>query len=120
MDVGNPSNFARILELYKNSHEAICKEISGYSYTDDMIREAINTLHKSTGYLLDPHGACGYQALKDSLQPEENGVFLETVENTIHENVKIPQTLQAFMNGEKKSVELPSTFIPFKRFLMEQ
>ena len=129
MDVGNPSNFARILELYKNSHEAICKEISGYSYTDDMIREAINTLHKSTGYLLDPHGACGYQALKDSLQPEENGVFLETahpakfletVENTIHENVKIPQTLQAFMNGEKKSVELPSTFSPFKRFLMEQ
>ena len=94
-----------------------------------MIREAINTLHKSTGYLLDPHGACGYQALKDSLQPEENGVFLETahpvkfletVENTIHENVKIPQTLQTFMNGEKKSVELPSTFIPFKRFLMEQ
>ncbi len=62
MDVGNPSNFARILDLYGHSHEAIAKAISGYACQDDQIRETIGRVRKDTGYLLDPHGAAGYLA----------------------------------------------------------
>ena len=68
MDVGNPSNFARILDLYENSHEAICKEISGVSYTDDQIRETLSEVYKKYNYLLDPHGTCGYRALTEKLE----------------------------------------------------
>ena len=59
MDVGDPSNFARVLALYENSHEAICAEISGATYTDEQIRETVKAAYQETGYLLDPHGACG-------------------------------------------------------------
>jgi len=112
MDVGDPSNFARILDLYGNSHEAISAEISGVSYTDEQIAETLKTCKKETGYLLDPHGACGYQALKDGLKEGEVGVFLETahpakfletVENILGEKVEIPAKLQEFMKGEKKN-----------------
>ena len=129
MDVGDPSNFARILDLYGNSHEAICQDISGYSYNDETIREPMAALYQETGYLLDPHGACGYRALRESLQPGENGIFLETahpakfletVESTIGETIAIPQKLQAFMQGKKESVELPAAFAPFKRLLLER
>ena len=78
MDVGDPSNFARILDLYEGSHDAIASEISGETYTDDQIRETVQLTYDETGYLLDPHGACGYRALSENLQPGEVGVFLET------------------------------------------
>ena len=78
MDVGDPSNFARILALYENSHQAICAEISGATYTDEQIRETIKKIYQGTGYLLDPHGACGYRALEEGLLEDEVGIFLET------------------------------------------
>lgn len=78
MDVGDPSNFARILDLYEGSHDAIASEISGETYTDEQIRETVQKTYEETGYLLDPHGACGYRALAENLKPGENGVFLET------------------------------------------
>ncbi|MDR0543544.1 MAG: threonine synthase, partial [Dysgonamonadaceae bacterium] len=78
MDVGDPSNFVRILDLYKHSHEAIVKDISGFSYTDEDIQDTVASCYKQTKYLLDPHGACGYRALADGLKPGETGVFLET------------------------------------------
>lgn len=126
MDVGDPSNFARILALY-GSHESICKEIDGASYNDDEIRRILTETYTETGYLLDPHGACGYQALVDGLQPGETGIFLETahpakfkdtVESIIGQPIGIPETLQVFMKKKKQAVELPASFPSFKTFLL--
>ena len=127
MDVGNPSNFARIIDLY--SYEQICVLISGYRYTDEQIAEAIRRCHAETGYLLDPHGACGYQALKAALRPGETGVFLETahpakfkgtVDQILGADIEIPAKLRAFMAGQKQSIELSKDFEGFKRFLLAQ
>lgn len=128
MDVGDPSNFARVIDLYGNSHAAIKAEISGTTYTDEQIRETVKQTYDETGYLLDPHGACGYRALKEGLQSGEVGVFLETahpakfletVEGIIGDKVEIPTKLQAFMNGTKQSVPLSKDFAAFKQFLFE-
>ena len=78
MDVGDPSNFARIYDLYGKSHERISSLISGATYSDEQIKEAMRQCYKDTNYILDPHGACGYQALVDGLQEGEVGVFCET------------------------------------------
>ena len=129
MDVGNPSNFARILDLYGNSHGAISDEIGGATYTDGQIRDTVGSVYKETGYLLDPHGACGYRALEEGLRPGETGVFLETahpakflqtVEEIIGEKVAIPEKLQAFMKGTKQSVPMAKDFAVFKAYLMAQ
>jgi threonine synthase len=127
MDVGDPSNFARVLDLYGGSHEAIVKEVSGATYTDEQISETVQWVYNKTHYLLDPHGACGYRALSENLKPGETGVFLETahpakfletVEKIIGEKVDIPAKLQAFMHGEKKTVLMTKDFAAFKQYLM--
>ena len=127
MDVGDPSNFARVLDLYGGSHQAISEEISGVSYSDEQIAETLKACKKETGYLLDPHGACGYRALKEMLQPGEVGVFLETahpakfletVEGILGEKVEIPEKLQEFMKGEKKSEPMTKVFADFKAYLL--
>ena len=129
MDVGDPSNFARIYDLYGGKHEAICADISGATYTDEQIAETMRQCLKETGYQLDPHGACGYQALKDGLREGEVGFFLETahpakfkqvVDGICGVDVAIPQRLQAFMNGTKQSVAMTRDFAAFKKFLLEQ
>ena len=129
MDVGAPSNFARILDLYGHSHEAITEHISGATYTDGQIADTMRQCLSETGYQLDPHGACGYQALKDGLRPGEVGFFLETahpakfkqvVDDICHTDVEIPARLAAFMQGEKQSVPMPNDFSAFKQFLMER
>ncbi len=129
MDVGDPSNFARVLALYDNSHAAISAEISGATYTDAQIRETVKKTYVETGYLLDPHGACGYRALEEGLKPGETGVFLETahpakflqtVEEIIGNKVAIPEKLQAFMKGTKQSVPMTKDFASFKTYLMKQ
>lgn len=127
MDVGDPSNFARVLDLYSGSHAAISAEISGVSYTDEQIAETLKACFEETKYLLDPHGAVGYRALQEGVQANETGVFfetahpakfLETVEKIIGEKVEIPQKLQEFMKGEKKSLEMTKDFQSFKNYLM--
>lgn len=129
MDVGDPSNFARILDLYGHSHEAISAEISGVSYNDEQIADTMRNCKKETGYLLDPHGACGYQALKDGLKEGEVGVFLETahpakfldtVQDILGEKVEIPEKLQEFMKGEKQSEPMTKSFADFKAYLMSR
>lgn len=129
MDVGDPSNFARILDLYGNSHDAIAAEISGCTYNDEQISETLRNCYRKNRYLLDPHGAVGYRALSEYLQPDEVGVFLETahpakfkdtVEKIIGDKVEIPAKLQAFMKGEKKSIAMTKDFADFKSFLMKQ
>ena len=129
MDVGDPSNFARILALYENSHSAISNEISGVSYNDDEIRETVKEAYSRTGYLLDPHGACGYRALREMLADDEVGFFLETahpakflntVEEVIGEEVAIPEKLQHFMRGTKESVMMKPDFNALKEFLLSR
>ena len=127
MDVGDPSNFARVYDLYGKSHEAITNEISGATYSNEQIAEAIKDCYTRTGYLLDPHGACGYRALKEGLKDGEIGFFCETahpakfkdtVEYIINKQVTIPERLQAFMKGTKQSVELSKDFKEFKAYLL--
>lgn len=127
MDVGDPSNFARVLDLYEHSHDAIAADISGTTYTNEQIRETVDYAYKQTGYLLDPHGACGFRALQEELKEGETGVFLETahpakfletVEDIIGKTVEIPAKLQAFMKGEKKSLPMTKEFNDFKAFLL--
>lgn len=127
MDVGDPSNFARILDLYKNSHEAIAKEISGCTYSDEQIAETLKDTYHRTGYLLDPHGAVGYRSLLEGMSPDEIGVFLETahpakfkdtVESIIQDTIEIPSKLAAFMKGTKSTVKMTASFNAFKKYLM--
>ena len=143
MDVGAPSNFARILDLYNNgkaSHtdkekeiEAVLptikKDVSGATYTDDKICEAMKQCYKETGYVLDPHGACGYQALKEQLPDNQVGIFLETahpakfkekVDRILDIDIAIPERLLAFMRGKKTSIEMPNDFNTFKKYLLDQ
>jgi threonine synthase len=129
MDVGDPSNFARILDLYGNSHETISVEIAGCTYTDEQIADSLRECYKTHGYLMDPHGSVGYRALMELLQPCETGVFLETahpakfketVEEIINDEVAIPAKLQEFMKGTKQSVQMSKDFADFKAYLLQQ
>ena len=129
MDVGDPSNFARIIDLYKGDHKKISSFISGATFSDEEIRHAMKECHDATGYTLDPHGACGYEALKEGLKAGETGVFCETahpakfkdtVEPVIGAEVQIPERLAAFMKGTKQSVEMGKDFASFKAFLLKQ
>lgn len=129
MDVGDPSNFARIYDLYGKSHAAITSLISGATYSDDEIRKTMKQCYGETGYILDPHGACGFQALEDGLQEGEIGVFCETahpakfkekVDDILGIDVKIPDRLAAFMKGEKQSVPMTKEFADFKQYLLKQ
>ena len=135
MDVGDPSNFARIINLYsennrlspEDTHKRITSLISGATYSDDQIRQTMRQCHEATDYVLDPHGACGYQALADGLEPGEVGVFCETahpakfkekVDDILGIDVDIPARLRAFMLGEKQSTPMTKDFADFKRYLL--
>ena len=129
MDVGDPSNFARIYDLYGKSHERISSLISGATYSDQQIADTMRRCYQETGYVLDPHGACGYQALKDGLRPGEVGIFCETahpakfkekVDQILGTDIDIPERLQAFMRGEKQNVEMSKDFQDFKQYLLKQ
>ena len=137
MDVGDPSNFARIVNLYskndtlseEETHSRITSLISGATYSDEQIKETMRQCYEETGYILDPHGACGYRALEEQLQPDEVGIFCETahpakfkekVDEILGIDVEIPERLAAFMRGEKQSVPMGADFESFKAFLMEQ
>jgi len=135
MDVGDPSNFARIINLYsqngalspEQTHQAITSLISGATYSDEQIRQTMRQCYQQTGYTLDPHGACGYQALADGLKDGEIGVFCETahpakfkekVDEILGIDTPIPDRLAAFMRGEKQSVPMTKEFADFKRYLL--
>ena len=129
MDVGDPSNFARVYALYNKEWEAIRKDISGATYTNGQIADTMRQVYKNTGYVCDPHGACGYRALSERIQPEEVGVFLETahpakfkqtVDEILASDIEIPAKLRAFMQGEKQSEPMTKDFADFKAYLMKQ
>lgn len=133
MDVGDPSNFARILDLfsvYKDPYEKIRELISCHRFLDEDITFVMKRVYNATGYVLDPHGACGYQGLVESaLTKEETGLFLETahpakfksiVDRVLGIDLEIPDKLKAFMSGKKQSVNLGRDFDGFKQYLMSR
>ena len=131
MDVGDPSNFKRILDLYNYSHEKIASDISGYSFTDEEIKSTILKVYRNHKYLLDPHGATAYMAVKSYLEsnPDHTGIFLETahpakflytVEEVIGTKIEIPEKLASFTQREKVSIQISSRFKDFKELLMNQ
>jgi threonine synthase len=130
MDVGDPSNFSRILDLYEYSHERISSDITAYSYTDDQIRKAITQVYEKNSYLMDPHGATSYMALKSFLDsnPDCIGIFLETahpakfseiVGNCIGRKIEVPEKLAAFIDRKKLSRPMSWKFEDFKDYLMK-
>jgi threonine synthase len=127
MDVGNPSNFARIMHLYNQSHDAISKDISGFRYQDNEVKKVLKETFETTGYMLDPHGAIGFLALKNYLAIHGgNGIFLETahpakfleaVEPVIGKKIEIPARLQKFIEGESETYPLSGKYDDFKNYL---
>ena len=128
MDVGNPSNFARIYDLYGGNHHTISQLIAGFRFNDDEIRATIRDCFQQTGYVLDPHGACGYKALQLSLSENEHGVFCETahpakfketVDAVLPTPIDIPERLARFMQGRKQTYPMNNSFDKFKDFLLQ-
>ena len=128
MDVGNPSNFVRITELYEHSLQNLTHDVEGFVCTDEQALATIRDVYAQYGYLLDPHGAIGYRALKKHIDshPSRTGFFIETahpakftevVEKVIHQDISLPENLARFANGTKQTVELPATFDALKNFL---
>ncbi len=127
MDVGNPSNFVRIQQLFDNNFNTLKGKFSAYSYSDLQTKEAMTTVFNNSGYITDPHGAIGYLGLKDyKLENNEYGVFLETahpvkfldiVENTLDTTVDIPTQIQNVINKEKHSIAINS-YEELKKFLL--
>ncbi|MFA6832174.1 MAG: threonine synthase [Bacteroidaceae bacterium] len=129
MDVGDPSNFARVLALYQEDYQAITKDISGATYSDEQIAETMKKVYSEDDYILDPHGACAHRALCEGLKPGEIGLFLETahpakfkdtVEPILGTVVDIPESLDHFMSGDKQSIGLGKDYEGFKTYLEEE
>ncbi len=129
MDVGNPSNFSRMLDLFSNDWERMRESISGFSFSDDETKKVMQDVMKHSNYVLDPHGAVGYLGLKAFLKnnSEYTGVFLETahpskflevVEPVILQPVTIPDSLQRFLSREKKSISCSSNYGSFKKIVL--
>jgi threonine synthase len=128
MDVGNPSNFVRILELFGHEHASIKSFISSYKITDEETRKAIERVYRQHHYLMDPHGAVGYAALEQYLQnhPGEKGFFLETahpvkfsdvVEEVIEHPINLPPAMQHLLQLEKKSIAVKAEYAELKGYL---
>ena len=127
MDVGNPSNFIRIQEMYKNDLSEFKKDFSSFSFSDTETEIALQTIYKSSGYIAEPHGVVGYLGLKKELEnhPSDIGIFLETahpikfldvVESLLNVKLSIPSQIQSVLNKEKLSVKI-KTYEDFKAFL---
>lgn len=129
MDVGAPSNFIRIQEIYKNNFESLKSNLSSFSYSDEQTREALLEIYTNYNYVADPHGAVGYLGCKDYLKENPNAhcVFLETahptkfldvVEDVIKEKQVLPEQIQAVMGKEKVAVAI-FNYEDLKAFLLK-
>ena len=130
MDVGNPSNFIRIQELYKNNFASLTQNLSSYSFSDDTTKAAIKEIYDTYNYVADPHGAVGYLGAKAYLHehPETHCVFLETahptkfldvVEEVLGISVPLPKQIQSVMGKEKEATKI-SGYEALKSFLLNQ
>jgi threonine synthase len=129
MDVGNPSNFVRILEIFHHQFPELKNKLSSYSISDEETLATIRKVYEQNNYLLDPHGAVGYLALKKYLtaNPSEKGIFLETahpvkfpdaVEKVTGKKIELPLSIKDIMNQEKKSTNLKAEYIELKNYLL--
>ncbi|WP_130734696.1 threonine synthase [Flavobacterium sp. J27] len=128
MDVGNPSNFVRIQEMYANDLKEFEKDFSSYSYSDEETKKIMQTIYSSSNYIAEPHGAVGYLGLKRELefQEESVGFFLETahpikfldiVEPVLSINLEVPEQIKSVLNKEKQSTKI-KTYQELKDYLM--
>ena len=129
MDVGDPSNFIRILNLYDSDLTELKKDFFSYSFTDSETKIGIKKIFEKYGYILDPHGAIGYLGLKKNIKKSRDdiGVFLETahpikfsesVEKIINKKVVIPERIKKVLEGKKKSIEI-SSYNELKNFIIK-
>ncbi len=128
MDVGAPSNFVRMQEYFEGSVENMRSLISGFSLSDPKILETMAECYKSTGYVLDPHGAIGFQALKDQLNEDATGIFLETahpvkfmdvVEKAIPGELDFNSKIAEMENKESVYTSISNSFDDFKSYLLK-
>jgi threonine synthase len=131
MDVGNPSNFARMAALYENNVDLMRADVEGYSFTDDETKEALAKVYADTKYIMCPHTSVAYLGLKKSLQTQTkkvSGVFLGTahpakfmdvIEESIAKEIILPSSLKAAMAKEKKSIQMAPDFRLLKEFLLK-
>lgn len=131
MDVGDPSNFVRILELFDHQFGELKNKLSSYSITDEETKQTIEEVNKTYGYLLDPHGAVGYNALQDYLEtaPGQKGIFLETahpvkfydvVEPVINAKVPFPEGMREIMKKAKVSTKISADYEGLKSYLLKR
>ncbi len=131
MDVGSPSNFVRVLELFQHNYADITEIISGYTVSDAITKQTIGEVYKKYGYTLDPHGAVAYYALDQYLQqhPKEKGIFLETahpvkfpetVEAMTGKKIPVPASAEYLFTKEKQSVKMDASFAELKEWLMNR
>ena len=127
MDVGNPSNFGRMTELYDRSWKKITGDIVGYSFTDEQTRQVMKEVHDRYNYVLDPHGAVGYLGLRDHLRnTSATGVFLETAHpakfidtvTAVIGEVEIPGRLKTYLDKKKVSIPVGNSYKDLKEYLM--
>ena len=130
MDVGNPSNFVRVLALYDSNVEKLRKDVSGFAFNDSQTIKAIQDVYRKYNYVMDPHGAVGYLGLQNYLKQineKVNGIFIETahpakfidsVEEAISTKVEMPENLKAVLHKPKNVVKLSNLFSSFKEFLL--
>ncbi len=129
MDVGDPSNFVRILELFDHEFNSLKNVISSYSISDEETRSVVKEVYLNTNYLLDPHGAVGYLALKKYLRqhPHLQGIFLETahpvkfydvVEPIIQQPVPMPDAIKDLLKKKKQSIKMEFNYDAFKDYLL--
>jgi len=130
MDVGNPSNFVRILEIFKNQFPELKNKLSSFTITDDETLATIKNLYEQYNYLSDPHGAVGYLALNRYLNehPGDKGIFIETahpvkfpeaVESATGKTIEMPGSLESIMKAKKSSIIIDPDFISLKDFLLK-
>lgn len=131
MDVGNPSNFVRVSELFENRFEKIKGAVSGYSVDDEKTLETIKEVYEKYYYLLEPHSAVAYTALEQYLEenPDRKGFILgtahpvkfpEAIEKAVKIKTDIPESLEELMKKDKKSTEMQPDFEELKRFLLNK
>lgn len=127
MDVGNPSNFVRMQQLYQDSFEKLRADVKGCRFSDDQTREAMRQVYRKHHYLMDPHGAIGYLGLQTFLNDDSVGIFLETahpskfkevVEGTIKDKIELPERLQEFVSKSKRSILIKNSFEALKDLLI--
>ena len=130
MDVGNPSNFVRILEIFSNEMKGLKEQLTCYNVSDNETLECIKNIYHQYNYILDPHGAVGYISLLRYLDehPEDAGIILETAHpikfpdalERLSIKVELPSQVNELMKKEKKSTLIPSNYDSLKEYLMNR